>query len=496
MGTVYSSEYTDHYVTGRLKVDYSVTEYQSTAYIEASVTMQVKASRARLSLQCQNLTAKLNYNGSTVATKYLGSPVTVTDSCTADTWYDGPTLSLSKSVVKGTETLYPNVGINDFVVRASSTSMGYVTTDPFTISDSSFYVPRIYYTVSYNANGGTGSVSSQTKYHGDTLTLRSNSYTRTNYVFKEWNTASGGTGTSYSQGGSYTANSSATMYAQWYAPYTVAFDANGGSGAPTSQLKVHGTALTLSSTVPVRTNYSFYHWNTNASNTGTSYSPSGSYTANSAATLYAIWNPIISFNANGGSAAPEPQTKTYGTALTLTTTKPTRSGYRFKSWNTSSSGSGTTYSSGGSYTSNDAATLYAQWRTLASVGTLTVTRCDSSGNSDPLGAYITCSATWSVDSAISGSKMTFSCGSTTSQVNLSGASGTATSGVMSVSGKPYNALSVTATVTDSEGYTGSRTVVDTTAYTNPAITSVQTVRTDSQGNLNDEGAISKYTVNG
>ena len=69
----------------------------------------------------------------------------------------------------------------------------------------------------------------------------------------------------------------------------------------------------------------------------------------------------IKYNANGGSGAPSSQTKTYGTALTLSSTKPTRTGYTFKCWNTKADGSGTNYNVGASYTSNAATTLYAVW---------------------------------------------------------------------------------------------------------------------------------------
>lgn len=74
----------------------------------------------------------------------------------------------------------------------------------------------------------------------------------------------------------------------------------------------------------------------------------------------------VSYNANGGSGAPSAQTKDTGGTLTLSTTEPTRTGYKFSSWNTAANGSGTTYASGGSYTANADVTLYAQWaqRTL------------------------------------------------------------------------------------------------------------------------------------
>ena len=69
----------------------------------------------------------------------------------------------------------------------------------------------------------------------------------------------------------------------------------------------------------------------------------------------------VKYDANGGTGAPSAQTKTYKTALTLSTTKPTYTGHTFKEWNTKSDGSETGYASGGSYTKDSSATLYAIW---------------------------------------------------------------------------------------------------------------------------------------
>lgn len=146
--------------------------------------------------------------------------------------------------------------------------------------------------------------------------------------------------------------------------YTVSYNANGGKGAPGSQTKTYGTALTLSSTKPTRTGYTFQGWGTSSSDTTVDYKPGASYTSNSSITLYAIWKIntwTVSYNANGGSGAPGSQTKTYGKTLTLSSTKPTRTGYTFKQWNTNSGGTGTAYNPGASYTANSGATLYAIW---------------------------------------------------------------------------------------------------------------------------------------
>lgn len=146
------------------------------------------------------------------------------------------------------------------------------------------------YTISYSANGGTGAPSSQTKWKDQTLTLSGTKPTRSGYSFLGWSTSATATTATYSAGGSYTNNSGATLYAVWKAnTYTVKYNANGGTGAPSNQTKTHGKTLTLSNAVPTRTNYTFKGWATSASATTAMYQPGGSYTANAAVTLYAVW---------------------------------------------------------------------------------------------------------------------------------------------------------------------------------------------------------------
>lgn len=146
------------------------------------------------------------------------------------------------------------------------------------------------YTIAYNANGGSGAPSSQTKWKDQTLTLSTTKPTRTGYSFLGWSTSSSATTATYSAGGSYTANAAATLYAVWKAnTYTVKYNANGGSGAPANQTKTYGKTLTLSSIKPTRTNYNFKGWATSASATSVVYAAGGSYTANAAVTLYAVW---------------------------------------------------------------------------------------------------------------------------------------------------------------------------------------------------------------
>ena len=146
------------------------------------------------------------------------------------------------------------------------------------------------YTITYNANGGSGAPGSQTKWKDQTLKLSTTKPTRTGYSFLGWSTSSSATSATYAAGANYTANSAATLYAVWKAnTYTVSYNANGGTGAPSSQTKTYGVTLTLSSTKPTRTNYNFKGWGTSASATTVSYAAGASYTANSSVTLYAIW---------------------------------------------------------------------------------------------------------------------------------------------------------------------------------------------------------------
>lgn len=156
--------------------------------------------------------------------------------------------------------------------------------------------------------------------------------------------------------------------------YTLSYNANGGSGAPSSQTGtgVGSYTFPISNAKPTRSGYTFLGWSLSSTATTASYQPGGSITLTASDILYAVWKAntyTVSYNANGGSGAPSNQTKTYGVTLTLSNTKPTRTGYTFSAWNTAQNGSGTSYAPGGSYTANAAVTLYAQWTVNAYVVT-------------------------------------------------------------------------------------------------------------------------------
>lgn len=146
------------------------------------------------------------------------------------------------------------------------------------------------YKVTFNANGGSGAPAAQTKWYGTTLKLSTTKPTRTGYTFKGWGTSSTSTSVAYAPGANYTANAADTLYAIWTEiTYTITFNANGGTGGPTTQTKYYTKTLTLSTSKPTRTNYNFLGWATSASATTAQYQPGGSFTTNVKTTLYAVW---------------------------------------------------------------------------------------------------------------------------------------------------------------------------------------------------------------
>lgn len=154
------------------------------------------------------------------------------------------------------------------------------------------------------------------------------------------------------------------FYVTLLGEYTVSYNANGGVGAPEPQTKYRESSLALSSTRPVQTGYTFKGWAPGSTVTSAMYQPGDSYTSNSDITLYAVWEInkySISYNANGGNAAPLTQTKNYGESLILSSTKPIRTGYTFKGWATNSTANTASYQPGESYTDNQNITLYAVW---------------------------------------------------------------------------------------------------------------------------------------
>ena len=104
-------------------------------------------------------------------------------------------------------------------------------------------------TVTFDANGGAGSMDVLTADLGTTVTLPASTFTRDGYVFAGWNTAADGTGTAIVNGGQLTLGSDATLYAQWKTADTKFI--NGIQNNLTATTTA-GTAPTLPATASVR----------------------------------------------------------------------------------------------------------------------------------------------------------------------------------------------------------------------------------------------------
>ncbi len=162
------------------------------------------------------------------------------------------------------------------------------------------------YTVSFNANGGSGGQTANVTatYAANMPTISTTKPTRTGYTFGGWydtSAATGGTQYYTAAGASartWNKTANATLYARWTAnKYAIAFDPQGGSAATSVQATYDANA-TLPT--PTRQGYTFKGWDTKADGTGTRYQagtiakPNLTATANATVTLYAQWEPTIS----------------------------------------------------------------------------------------------------------------------------------------------------------------------------------------------------------
>lgn len=313
---------------------------------------------------------------------------------------------------------------------------------------------------SYSINGitGTSRIASGTKTIVKSRSARELSFSCSMAFNLYWGSTYGGT-----------KSASGSMSIPGISTSIVTYDANGGTGAPSSQTKWYGTILTLSTVKPSREGHDFLGWSTNATGT-VQYNPGDLWGADSDATLYAIWRAhtyIVSYNANGGTGAPGNQTKTYGVVLTLSSTKPTKTNYNFKGWGTSAGSTTVAYSPGEAYTSNAPVTLYAIWElayTPPRITDLTADRCDSGGILTEEGTYAVVKFNWVTDKSVSSVKIAWKLSSSSSWTSVVVSDTTGTSGsVTKVIGSgsldtEYN-YDIQVTVTDSLGsFQSDRTV--------------------------------------
>ena len=216
------------------------------------------------------------------------------------------------------------------------------------------------YTISYNLNEGSAE-NNPTNYTIETDTFTLNNPTKIGYTFIGW-TDTEGNDLGYFITVSKGSTGDKTYIANWKInTYTISYNLNGGtkgSSAPTSG--TYGSTVTVSN--PTKTGYTFTGWS--ISGTGSSISGTSLTIGNENITLTANWKIntyTISYNLNGGTkGSSAPTSGTYGS--TVTVSNPTKTGYIFKGWSISGTGSiisGTSLTIG-----NGNITLTAEWYKL------------------------------------------------------------------------------------------------------------------------------------
>ena len=257
------------------------------------------------------------------------------------------------------------VGGNNYVMNSANVTATY--------PGSTNSVTPTTYTVSFDANGGTGTMADVTGVTGN-YTLPANGFTApSGKQFKGWATSASGT---VITGTSITVSADTTLYAIWEpippTTYTVSFDANGGTGTMADVTGVTGSYTLPTCTFTAPSGQQFKGWATSASGTviaGTSITVSAN------TKLYAIWEPIpateytITFDVNGGSGTIPSQT-TSGQKLSSLPTATHSGSYSFDGWYTAASG-GTQITTAYVFSANT--TVYAHWTYIGGGGVVGVT---------------------------------------------------------------------------------------------------------------------------
>ena len=174
------------------------------------------------------------------------------------------------------------------------------------------------YTVSFVANGGTPTPSSQSVEYNKTATKPSIS--RNGYQLAGWYTSSN-FATLFDFSTKIT--SGRTLYAKWEPVYKVTYSANGGSGTvPTDNVSyTNSESATIKGQGNLtRTGYSFAGWALNSSGTGSIYSSGDKLSISSNVTFYAKWTPnsygITKTSPTNGSFSV-PTSGTTGSTITI-----------------------------------------------------------------------------------------------------------------------------------------------------------------------------------
>ena len=203
------------------------------------------------------------------------------------------------------------------------------------------------YTVKFDANGGEGTMDDQSAVYNENLTLIDNKFTMNGHTFLGWNSASDGSGKSYSNNFTFTPwdmTETLTLYAQWEkSVYNISYFANGGTGNSYVETAVLAQNYSIKANSFARGGYTFNGWNTAANGSGTSYAPGTVIVISNNVNLYAQWTaivipPVVTFTVTylpGTHGTFATQTTTgllFGTATPNSPTVTGQLGWIFNGW--------------------------------------------------------------------------------------------------------------------------------------------------------------------
>ena len=196
------------------------------------------------------------------------------------------------------------------------------------------------YTVTFNGNGGSGTMADQSFEYGEEKALTANVFIRTGHDFTGWNTEADGSGTSYTdekivKNLTDTDGGTVTLYAQWKpSTYAVNLNTNGGAIAPEKAVTqyTYGTGAALPTAEDItRGGYVFKGW---YEDSGFSGSPVTEITSadTGAKTYYAKWVKLWTVTVTAGDGGTVSGGGTYEENSTVTVTAVPDSGCRFIRW--------------------------------------------------------------------------------------------------------------------------------------------------------------------
>lgn len=221
------------------------------------------------------------------------------------------------------------------------------------------------YTLSFSANGGTGTMVSETHEETSEFNLSACSFTKDRYEFIGWATSREGA-VAYQDEALFTMPSqNTTLYAKWqHAGYYINFDANGGEGTMDPVLVKQGTSYTLPKGTFTKEDYALVGWAT--TRTGSKmYDDEGEYVmGNEDITLYAVYQHlgyIVTYDANGGEGTMPSERHPGYEGFVLPEATFTKEGYVVAKWATSPDATSGYLPGKTFYMPGRNVTLYAIW---------------------------------------------------------------------------------------------------------------------------------------